>query len=54
METLGHGTITMSLDTYAHVMDSTLRSAAARMDDALNLGGEDHGDDGPAGVPVIV
>ncbi|MFH8732603.1 site-specific integrase [Streptomyces sp. NPDC017964] len=37
METLGHSTITMTLDTYAHVMDTTLRAAAERMDDALNL-----------------
>ncbi|MFJ2733569.1 tyrosine-type recombinase/integrase [Streptomyces sp. NPDC087317] len=35
METLGHSTIT--LDTYAHVMSTTLRAAAARMDDALGL-----------------
>ncbi|MFE5793538.1 tyrosine-type recombinase/integrase [Streptomyces sp. NPDC056503] len=35
METLGHGTITMTLDTYAHVMQTTLRAAADRMDDAL-------------------
>ncbi|MBT3167848.1 site-specific integrase [Streptomyces sp. Vc74B-19] len=35
METLGHSTITMTLDTYAHVMDTTLRAAADRMDDAL-------------------
>ncbi|WP_257153925.1 hypothetical protein [Streptomyces lunaelactis] len=26
METLEHGTITMTLDTYAHVMQSTLRA----------------------------
>ncbi|MCX5362371.1 site-specific integrase [Streptomyces sp. NBC_00124] len=37
METLGHSTITMTLDTYAHVMDTTLRAAAERMDDALKL-----------------
>ena len=40
-ETMGHSTITMTLDTYAHVMDSTLRSAAARMDDTLNLDAEE-------------
>ncbi|MFJ9807330.1 tyrosine-type recombinase/integrase [Streptomyces sp. NPDC101158] len=34
METLGHSTITMTLDTYAHVMQTTLRAAADRMDDA--------------------
>ncbi|MEU9315697.1 hypothetical protein [Streptomyces sp. NPDC048295] len=37
METLGHSTITMALDTYAHVMQTTLRTAADRMDDALGL-----------------
>ncbi|MFJ5708908.1 tyrosine-type recombinase/integrase [Streptomyces sp. NPDC093105] len=37
METLGHSTITMTLDTYAHVMQTTLRAAADRMDDALGL-----------------
>lgn len=35
METLGHSTITMTLDTYAHVMQMTPRAAADRMDDAL-------------------
>ncbi|MFF2129482.1 tyrosine-type recombinase/integrase [Streptomyces olivochromogenes] len=37
METLGHSTITMTLDTYAHVMSTTLKAAADRMDDALKL-----------------
>ncbi|WP_338671638.1 tyrosine-type recombinase/integrase [Streptomyces sp. SCSIO 30461] len=37
METLGHSTITMTLDTYAHVMQTTLKAAADRMDDALSL-----------------
>ncbi|MEU7500561.1 site-specific integrase [Streptomyces griseofuscus] len=41
METLGHSTITMTLDTYAHVMGTTLRAAADRMDDALGLDDED-------------
>ncbi|MCU7822210.1 tyrosine-type recombinase/integrase [Kitasatospora sp. DSM 101779] len=58
METLGHSSITMTLDTYAHVMQTTLHDAANRMDDALGMadnkpdGGEE--DDGPAaaGVPV--
>ncbi|MCT9005429.1 tyrosine-type recombinase/integrase [Streptomyces rhizosphaerihabitans] len=35
METLGHSTITMTLDTYAHVMGTTLRAASDRMDDVL-------------------
>ncbi|MDX3766620.1 MULTISPECIES: site-specific integrase [unclassified Streptomyces] len=30
METLGHSTITMTLDTYAHVMGATLRTASDR------------------------
>ncbi|MGW3273057.1 tyrosine-type recombinase/integrase, partial [Streptomyces kronopolitis] len=42
METLGHSTITMTLDTYAHVMQTTLKAAADRMDDALGL--DDLGD----------
>ncbi|MGW4931619.1 tyrosine-type recombinase/integrase [Streptomyces sp. NPDC004166] len=46
METLGHSTITMTLDTYAHVMDTTLRAAAERMDDALNLDDPDEGSEG--------
>jgi integrase len=37
MEMLGHSTITMTLDTYAHVMDTTLRAAAECMEDALQL-----------------
>ncbi|CAL9507230.1 hypothetical protein SUDANB174_03546 [Streptomyces sp. enrichment culture] len=48
METLGHSTITMTLDTYAHVMDTTLRAAAERMDDALNLDDPDEGSEGEA------
>ncbi|WP_461008470.1 tyrosine-type recombinase/integrase [Streptomyces capparidis] len=38
METLGHSTIRMMLDTYPHVMDTTLKAAAERMDDALGSG----------------
>ncbi|MCQ4082463.1 site-specific integrase [Streptomyces sp. RB6PN25] len=53
METLGHSTITMTLDTYAHVMDTTLKAAADRMDDALGQD-EDEGDDGVAGVPARI
>ncbi len=47
METLGHSTITMTLDTYAHVMQTTLKAAADRMEDALgvdNLGDEEKDD----------
>lgn len=50
METLGHSTITMTLDTYAHVMDTTLRAAADRMDDALGVDEGEEGDDGKGGV----
>ncbi|MER8113537.1 tyrosine-type recombinase/integrase [Streptomyces sp. NPDC094031] len=35
LEALGHSTITMPLDTYAHMMATTRRAAAERMDDAL-------------------
>ncbi|WP_042403190.1 tyrosine-type recombinase/integrase [Streptacidiphilus carbonis] len=53
METLGHSNISMTLDTYAHVLETTLRDAANRMDDALNDGRDastEQGDedDGPA------
>ncbi len=41
METLGHSTITMTLDTYAHVMNTTLKAAADRMDDLLADGRSD-------------
>jgi integrase len=54
METLGHSTITMILDTYAHVMDSTLKAAADRTDDALSLDEGEEGDDGAAGVSAAV
>uniref|UniRef100_A0AAU2JPR5 Site-specific integrase n=1 Tax=Streptomyces sp. NBC_00049 TaxID=2903617 RepID=A0AAU2JPR5_9ACTN len=48
METLGHSTITMTLDTYAHVMQTTLRAAADRMDDVLGFEDLAHeGDEGP-------
>lgn len=50
METLGHSTITMTLDTYAHVMETTLTAAADQMNDAL--GGDD--EDGPTGAPAVV
>ncbi|MFD1658123.1 tyrosine-type recombinase/integrase [Streptomyces caeni] len=48
METLGHSTITMTLDTYAHVMGTTLRAAADRMDDALGLDDEGETEDDSA------
>ncbi|WP_330305721.1 MULTISPECIES: tyrosine-type recombinase/integrase [unclassified Streptomyces] len=44
METLGHSTITMTLDTYAHVMGTALRAASDRMDDVL---GPDLSEDDP-------
>ncbi|MEU9286785.1 tyrosine-type recombinase/integrase [Streptomyces sp. NPDC048275] len=46
METLGHSTITMTLDTYAHVMGTTLRAAANRMDDALRIDDPDEESEG--------
>jgi integrase len=58
METLGHSTITMTLDTYAHLTETTLRDAADRMDGVLGSLADnespDDGDDGPAtaGVPI--
>jgi integrase len=45
METLGHSTITMTLDTYAHVMDTTLRAAAERMEDVLGPEGGGGGEE---------
>jgi integrase len=54
METLGHSTISMTLDTYAHVMDSTLRAAAERMNDVLGTDDGGEGDDGAAGAPAAV
>ncbi|WP_181767103.1 tyrosine-type recombinase/integrase [Streptomyces albidus (ex Kaewkla and Franco 2022)] len=53
METLGHSTISMTLDTYAHVMDSTLRAAAERMDDALGSDGEEGGDGAAGALPTV-
>lgn len=52
METLGHSTITMTLDTYAHVMDTTLKAAASQMDAALGIDPEED-DDGSDGVPAV-
>lgn len=49
METLGHSTITMTLDTYAHVMQTTLRAAADRMDDALGLDDSEEAETDDAG-----
>ncbi|ARQ67493.1 tyrosine-type recombinase/integrase [Streptomyces marincola] len=51
METLGHSTITMTLDTYAHVMETTLKAAAARMDDALGLASGGEEESGAEGGP---
>ncbi|MFF7544188.1 hypothetical protein ACFZCU_11230 [Streptomyces canus] len=38
----------MTLDTYAHVMDTTLRAAADQMDDELNLDEPDENSQGEA------
>ena len=35
METLGHSSYSLTMDTYAHVYESALREAAAAMDRAL-------------------
>jgi integrase len=47
-ETLGHSTITMTLDTYAHVMGKALRAAADRMDDVLGPDDSDRDESGGA------
>ncbi|WP_326619539.1 tyrosine-type recombinase/integrase [Streptomyces decoyicus] len=49
METLGHSTITMPLDTYAHAMRTTLKAAADRMDDALGVDEPTEGEEGGPG-----
>ena len=36
MDTLGHSTIGMTLNTYAHVLPAANRAAAAQMDSALD------------------
>ncbi|WP_348771282.1 tyrosine-type recombinase/integrase [Streptomyces sp. RKND-216] len=50
METLGHSTITMTLDTYGHVMDTTLKAAADRMDAALGSGEDERENRGAEGL----
>ncbi|WP_370082941.1 tyrosine-type recombinase/integrase [Streptacidiphilus sp. MAP12-16] len=52
METLGHSNISMTLDTYAHVMETTLQEAATRMDAVLAYCAAE--DDGPAAARVPV
>ena len=54
METLGHSTITMTLDTYAHVMNTALKAAADQMNDALGTDDDEAGDSGGGGVPSTV
>ena len=36
METLGHSQISLTLNTYAHVVPALQRQAAAKMDEILN------------------
>jgi integrase len=36
MELLGHSTITLTMNTYSHVLDDMKRETASKMDDALN------------------
>ncbi|MGD0949532.1 MAG: hypothetical protein ABSA52_19160 [Candidatus Binatia bacterium] len=38
METLGHSQISLTLNTYSHVMPSVLRDAADKMDAILAAG----------------
>ena len=38
METLGHSQISLTLDTYSHVLPRIQAEAAKRMDDALGIG----------------
>lgn len=40
METLGHAGISMTMDVYGHVTETTLRDAADRMDRALGATNE--------------
>ncbi|WP_037601805.1 tyrosine-type recombinase/integrase [Streptacidiphilus rugosus] len=49
METLGHANISMTMDVYGHVMETTLRDAADRMDRALGTAADTsgNGDDEP-------
>lgn len=57
METLGHSTISMTMDTYGHVMETTLRDAARKMDEALgnaDEGNQERGDDDPPAAGVLV
>ena len=37
METLGHSTITVTMDTYAHVLPAVQREAADQLDKALTV-----------------
>lgn len=59
METLGHANISMTMDVYGHVMETTLRDAADRMDRALGTTTEaanasDSEDDDPPTAGVFV
>ena len=38
-ETLGHSQISLTLDTYSHVLPGLLADAAKRLDEALAIGG---------------
>ncbi|MFD8588619.1 tyrosine-type recombinase/integrase [Streptomyces sp. NPDC059637] len=55
METLGHSTTSMTMDTYAHVLETTLRDAAARMDGLLGsgLGDEPGKEEDPPAAGVL-
>jgi hypothetical protein len=54
METLGHSQISLTLDTYSHVMPDLQAEAATQIDAALRCGfqnGFQDGQDQPEGVP---
>jgi hypothetical protein len=40
METLGHSQISLTLDTYSHILPALQQEAADRMDAVLGLGGQ--------------
>jgi len=53
METLGHSTITMTLDIYAHVMHTTPRAAADRMDEEEDTSTPGEGPGTPCGTALM-
>jgi len=39
MEILGHSQVSLTLNTYSHLMPSLLRDAASKMDEVLTVSG---------------